>query len=659
MFRKVLVANRGEIAVRVFRTLKEMGILSVAVFSDADRNALHTRTADEAIGIGGNTPKESYLQISKIIRSAKQCGASAIHPGYGFLSENASFAEACLEENIVFIGPSPHAIRLMGSKIASRKKMLEYLVPVVPGYHESIQEISVLQKKAQEIGFPVLIKASAGGGGKGMRICPRPEELVWHLEACKREAKNAFGDDTLFLERYIEKPRHIEFQIIGDHYGKVLHLFERECSIQRRHQKIIEEAPSVALNAELRATMGKIAITAAQAVQYNSVGTIEFLLDSHEQFYFLEMNTRIQVEHPVTEAITGLDLIREQIRIAQGEPLSPHLESLKIKGHALECRLYAEDPQHDFLPTTGTLKDWYLPALPEVRVDQGVSAGDEISIYYDPLLAKIITHGTDRFEAIRKMEVALKKLSLFGCTTNLSFLLNILQTPAFVHGKLQTHFIEEYSTVLLKNPISEAVLKLALLAGTFYRIRQRSYENLARAQPILPAISPGYRNNRYRDTEEIFQFQEKQHSIFYTALSTTELEAKIAEERYYLRLVEETAHYFRLEINGRQYPFRILSTPEELFVNTLEGNFLLTIVSRFPAPQTTTETNTCVAPMPGKITKIFVSCGEQVLPGSLLLTLEAMKMEHTVVATQSGTIQTVHYQIGDLVQRGAKLFDIL
>ncbi|MEK7487393.1 MAG: acetyl-CoA carboxylase biotin carboxylase subunit [Planctomycetota bacterium] len=658
MFRKILVANRGEIAVRILRTLKEMGILSTALFSDADRNALHTKLADEAIGIGGNTPKESYLQIEKIIHVAKQCQAQAIHPGYGFLAENAVFAERCQEENIVFIGPSPYAIRLMGSKIASRTKMMECQVPVVPGYHDTLQDITVLQKKAQEIGFPIIIKASAGGGGKGMRICARPEELFWHLEACKREAKNAFGEDTLFLEHYIEKPRHIEFQIIGDHYGKVLHLFERECSIQRRHQKIIEEAPSIALNAELRATMGKIAVTAAQAVQYNSVGTIEFLLDPQENFYFLEMNTRIQVEHPVTEAITGLDLIREQICIAQGEPLSPSLESIKINGNALECRLYAEDPQQNFLPTTGTLTDWYFPPLPQVRIDTGISAGEEVSIYYDPLLAKIITHGPDRLEAIRKMEVALKKFSLFGCTTNLPFLLKILQSPAFIHGKLHTHFIEENEAILFKTELPETLLKSALLAGMFYRFRQRFQENASANPPLLSALPPGFRNNRTRPTEESFQAQGHSWSVFYVAKNATELEAQLSEDPYHLRLVEETFPHMRLEINGRQQNFRVLSTPEELFIHTLEGSLTLKILSRFPETKHLLANEFDTAPMPGKVTKIFVSVGDQVTPGTLLLILEAMKMEHTVVATQNGKIREIYYQIGDLVQRGSKLFDL-
>lgn len=443
MFTKILIANRGEIAVRIIRACREMSIATVAVYSEVDQQALHVRLADETVFIGPAPATESYLSIENIIQAAKKSGAQAIHPGYGFLSENAAFSQAVRDAGLTFIGPPTQAIQAMGDKAKARTRMQNANVPVVPGY-QGDDALENLRHEANRMGFPVLVKAAAGGGGKGMRVVWSQDELDEAVAAARREALHAFGDEHLILECYIPRARHVEFQILADQHGKTLHLFERECSVQRRHQKIIEETPSPLLNDELRTQMGAAAVAAAQAVGYQNAGTIEFIVDpDRKEFYFLEMNTRLQVEHPITEIVTGLDIVQWQIRIAAGEPLPMTQDELLQRGHAIECRLYAEDPSNNFLPATGPLLRFHEPKGPGVRVDSGYSSGDEISIHYDPLIAKVITYAENRTAAIRKMQSTLKETVLLGLTTNWQFLQDVLADPEFGDGQVYTTWVED------------------------------------------------------------------------------------------------------------------------------------------------------------------------------------------------------------------------
>ena len=444
IFKKVLIANRGEIAVRIIKACQEMGIRTVAVYSEVDRHAPHVQIADESINLGDPTPSESYLNIPKIIQSATSVHAEAIHPGYGFLAENPDFAKACIDTGIQFIGPTPEVIRLMGDKIEAKKTIALADVPVIPGYHGVKQDLSTLLKEGEKIGFPLLVKATAGGGGKGMRIVHQESELEQSIESAKREAKSAFGNDSVFLEQYIDKPRHIEFQILADEHGHVIHLFERECSIQRRHQKIIEETPSPVITPKLREEMGKAAVAAATAVGYTNAGTIEFMVDGKHNFYFMEMNTRLQVEHPITEATTGIDLVKWQLRIASGMELSLKQSDLSQRGHALECRIYAEDPSNGFLPSIGTLEKVELPIGPNIRNDTGVETQYHVSPYYDPMLAKLTVSSENREESINKMIWALSHYVVLGVTTNIPFLKKVLEHQEFRNGNITTHFINDY-----------------------------------------------------------------------------------------------------------------------------------------------------------------------------------------------------------------------
>ncbi|SNC63273.1 acetyl-CoA carboxylase, biotin carboxylase subunit [Hymenobacter gelipurpurascens] len=441
---KLLVANRGEIALRVLRSAKEMGIKTVAIFSEADRNALHVRYADEAVCVGPPASKDSYLRGDKILEVCRQLGVDAIHPGYGFLSENAEFARQVTEAGIIFVGPSPEAMNIMGDKLSAKQAVKAYNIPLVPGTDEAISDVEEAKRIAATVGFPILIKASAGGGGKGMRIVNSAEDFEEQMQLAINEATSAFGDGSVFIEKFVTGPRHIEIQVLGDEHGNIVYLFERECSIQRRHQKVIEEAPSAVLTPELRAEMGRCAVDVARACDYTGAGTVEFLLDENRNFYFLEMNTRLQVEHPVTEQITGLDLVKEQIKVAQGQPLSFQQDDLKISGHALELRVYAEDPQNNFLPDIGTLTTYVRPQGPGVRVDDGFEQGMEIPIYYDPMIAKLVTFGADRKEAIERMLRAIDEYQITGIETTLAFGRYVLQHPAFVSGNFDTNFIRDH-----------------------------------------------------------------------------------------------------------------------------------------------------------------------------------------------------------------------
>lgn len=460
---KILVANRGEIALRIMRSAKEMGIKTVAVFSEADRNALHVRYADEAICIGPAPSNQSYLVIKKIIEACKTTGAQAIHPGYGFLSENAGFARAVKEAGLILIGPTPEAMETMGNKLSAKAAALKYNIPMVPGTEEAITDINEAKLRAVEVGFPILIKAAAGGGGKGMRIVEKVEDFEEQMHLAVSEATSAFGDGAVFIERYVTSPRHIEIQVLGDTHGNIVHLFERECSVQRRHQKVVEEAPSSVLTEEIRQEMGRCAVDVARSVNYVGAGTVEFILDENLDFFFLEMNTRLQVEHPVTEMITGLDLVKEQIKIARGEALSYQQEDLKINGHAVELRVYAEDPLNNFLPDIGTLQTYTTPKGNGVRVDDGFEEGMEIPIYYDPMIAKLITYGANRAEAIKRMVRAIDEYDITGIQTTLSFGKFVMQHEAFTSGNFDTHFVGKYFNAdSLKNDNENEAMLAAL-----------------------------------------------------------------------------------------------------------------------------------------------------------------------------------------------------
>jgi acetyl-CoA carboxylase biotin carboxylase subunit len=499
VFKKILIANRGEIAVRVIRACRDLGIRSAAVFSDVDRGALHVRLADEAYPIGPAPSAQSYLVIEKIIEAAKKSGAEAIHPGYGFLAENAAFAQACSDAGIIFIGPPASAIQMMGDKMAARRAIKKAGVPIVPGTESPVDNENDTIDIAKQIGYPVLIKAAAGGGGKGMRIVHDEKEIKSALRGAKSEAKSAFGDDRVYIEKYLPRPRHIEIQVIADSHGNCVYLGERECSIQRRHQKVIEEAPSPLVDSPMRKKMGEAAVAAAMAAGYVNAGTIEFLADDDRNFYFLEMNTRLQVEHPVTELVTGFDLAVEQIRIASGERLSFSQEDVVIRGHAIECRIYAEDPASDFLPSTGTISTYHEPAGPGIRVDSGVYEGAEVSVYYDPLISKLLSYGKDRAQGISRMLRALEEYRISGVTTNVDFHKTVLRHRDFIAGRLSTHFIAMNYNPPDQDP--EELTKAAALASAIAEHRGRNRLSLAGARKsVMPrwkeSLHPAIHVNR-------------------------------------------------------------------------------------------------------------------------------------------------------------------
>lgn len=489
---KILIANRGEIALRVMRSAREMGIKTVAVFSEADRNALHVRYADEAVCIGPAPSSQSYLSGERIIEACLQTGAQGIHPGYGFLSENAAFARQVKAAGLILIGPSPEAMEIMGNKLSAKAAALKYNIPMVPGTEEAVTDIEEAQKRALEIGFPILIKAAAGGGGKGMRIVEKAGDFIEQMDLAVSEATSAFGDGSVFIERYVSSPRHIEIQVLGDTHGNIVHLFERDCSVQRRHQKVIEEAPSSVLSPELRQKMGESAVNAARSCNYTGAGTVEFILDKNLDFFFLEMNTRLQVEHPVTEMITGIDLVKEQIRIARGETLSFKQEDLKINGHAIEVRVYAEDPANNFLPDIGNLQTYITPKGPGVRVDDGFEQGMDIPIYYDPMIAKLVTHGKDRTEAIERMIRAIDEYKITGIQTTLSFGKFVMKHEAFVSGKFDTHFVSKYFLPEYLFDGNEEEAMIAALTGSVF---MQHRDNLSIAETARD-LSPWNKNRK-------------------------------------------------------------------------------------------------------------------------------------------------------------------
>ncbi len=647
---KLLIANRGEIALRVMKTCRQLGIATVAVYSDADANAPHTRLADEAVYIGAAAAKESYLNSARIIAAAVATQADAIHPGYGFLSENAEFAETCANAGITFIGPSPLAMRQMGLKIAGRKIAAAAGVPTVPGYHGEDQSKAVLREQMLRIGWPVLIKASAGGGGKGMRVVRGENEIDEAIDGARREAEKSFGDGALLLEKYIEQARHVEIQILGDTHGNLVHLFERDCSLQRRHQKIIEESPSLAVDEALRQQMGEAAVTLGKALQYTNAGTVEFILAPNGEFYFIEVNTRLQVEHPVTEMITGLDLVKLQIEIAAGKPLPFTQADLTTSGHAIEARLYAEDPNHDFLPATGTIHDWHLPTgIDGLRIDAGITAGSEIGINYDPMLAKFIAHGATRDEAIRKLQYALRSLSIQGVTTNQEFLLRLLGQTEFSDGNAHTGFIAEHLAELTNTEDAE-LDRAAVIAATLYW--QQSWQT---SDALLANLPPSYRNNPYRNPALKLQLGKQELIVSLRQVAVHQFEVTALDATTQAQVLSFDSRHLRLVLDSVQRSFRLTEVGDQLYVHSSLGSRTITRLPRYPEVQTTTEQGSMTSPMPGLVAKILVTVGQSVKAGDALLILEAMKMEQTMRAAVDGTVETIRVKEGEVVGPGKLL----
>jgi 3-methylcrotonyl-CoA carboxylase alpha subunit len=669
MFKKILIANRGEIAVRIMATCREMGIATVAVYSEADRTARHVREADEAYEIGPAPAAQSYLRIEKIIEAAKKSGAEAIHPGYGFLSENAAFVEACEAAGIVFIGPPAAAMRLMGSKIAAKQLAESVNAPTIPGYNGESQEDEMLLSEARRIGFPLLIKASAGGGGKGMREVHKRADFLEQLAGARREAQASFGDATVFLERLILRPRHIEIQVLGDRHGNLIHLGERECSIQRRHQKIIEESPSVALTPELRAEMGAAAVRIAKAAGYTNAGTLEFMLDTDGRFYFLEMNTRLQVEHPVTELITGLDLVRHQILIAAGEPLALKQEEISARGHAIEVRLYAEDPRQQFLPSTGMVAQFSVPAGPGIRIDSGITSGDEITQFYDPMIAKLIVYGENRAAAIARLRNALSQTVVFGVTTNISLLQAIAEHPAYGEGLTYTSFLDEHGLLEPDELVGEAseladALRAAALVELSSLAEARATGNARRERNPWKRLGP------WRTAGDVFavtyEYQERRYRV---ALSP---DGKMGD--WQVRIDDQPAesisctpgpeNLYLLQRGQRQERVSVLRRENETLVNLRGRTFRLARQQPLSIENTARAgggghaQKALSAPMAGTVVKVYVHDGQEVEQRQVLAILTAMKMEHTIVAPHAGTIRHVYYKEGDVVAGGAVLVEM-
>ena len=646
--RSLLVANRGEIARRIMRTAREMGLRTIAVYADGDADAPFVREADEAIALGGRTAAESYLDVAKILDAARRSGAEAIHPGYGFLSENAGFARAVEDAGLVWVGPPADAIAAMGDKLAAKRAMDAAGVPTLPS-HE-VAPGADAAAPAHAIGYPLLVKASAGGGGKGMRVVETPADLQAAIDAARREAAGAFGDDTVFLERWLARTRHVEVQVLGDQLGNVVHCFERECSIQRRHQKIIEEAPSPALDDGLRDAMGAAAVQAAAAIGYTSAGTVEFLLSGRD-FWFLEMNTRLQVEHPVTEAICGLDLVREQIRIAEGEPLSVTQAGLRIDGHAIEARLYAEDPGNDFLPASGTVLAWRPPTSPPARFDSGIETGSQVGIEFDPILAKVIVHAPTREEAAARLARVLERTQVQGLTTNRDFLVATLRHPAFLAGDTTTDFIDRVAPPRVRVPEAAEVRQAAIAAALAAQADRRA------AATVLAGFPSGWRNSqmppeetRFRPAhghdEVVVRYQSRRDGSFW-------VDAGGGEQRALVR--ERSAGGVTLEIDGRRRAFALVRADDRWHVQSPDGDVQLTELPRFPDRSLEAPAGGLVAPMPGKVVDVLVQPGAKVQAGDLLLLLEAMKMEHRITAPASGVITDVRVQPGEQVANGALL----
>ena len=628
MFKKILIANRGEIACRVIRTARAMGIATVAVHSDADRDALHVQMADESIPIGPSPANESYLVADKLIQAALQSAAEAVHPGYGFLSENAEFCRLCAAHDLVFIGPPDAAIAAMGSKSAAKTIMADAGVPVVPGYHGDDQDSQVIKRAAGEIGYPVLLKPAAGGGGKGMRVVDSEAGFDQAFAAARREALSSFNDDSMLVEKYLFNPRHVEIQVFCDSHRNAVYLFERDCSLQRRHQKVIEEAPAPGITEALRRQMGEAAIAAAQAIHYEGAGTVEFLLDSRGQFFFMEMNTRLQVEHPVTEMISGQDLVEWQLRVAAGEPLPLSQEQLKINGHAFEVRIYAEDPDHDFLPATGRLKQLRPPVEnAHVRVDTGVNEGDEISIYYDPLIAKLIVWDEDRERALERLIQALSEYRIGGLTANIGFLYNLATSHAFRNAAVNTGFIEEHEQEIFRRRDCDIDYAAPLAAAAILQLRER--QSMDAANRSSDPGSPWHLSNSWGLPRPKLQMQIQQTRVNVGTDTRADLEnvtIAMADSGFDLFTPEGCFHCAEmqpdlgLENHGHS-----------------DGSFM--------------------APMNGTVVALLSEPGTPVRKGDTLLVMEAMKMEHAIVAPGDGVVNEFYFKPGDIVDGGAALLN--
>jgi len=672
MFTKILIANRGEIACRVAATARRMGIKTVAVYSEADANAKHVAVCDEAVLIGPAAAKESYLRGEKIIAVAKATGAQAIHPGYGFLSENAEFADACAEAGLVFIGPPASAMRAMGSKSAAKQLMEKANVPLVPGYHGEQQDADFLHTQADKIGYPVLLKASAGGGGKGMRVIENSAQFKDALASCKREAISSFGDDKVLAEKYLQRPRHIEIQVFADTLGNCIYLFERDCSVQRRHQKVLEEAPAPNMPAERRAAMGEAAVAAAKAVGYVGAGTVEFIANQDGSFYFMEMNTRLQVEHPVTEMITGTDLVEWQLRVAAGEPLPKQQHELAINGHSIEARIYAENPEKGFLPSIGTLRHMETPGavsfelggavnLPAgVRIDSGVRAGDAISPFYDPMIAKLIVWGADRKQALARMAQALSQYQIVGLATNIAFLKRLVEGQAFSTADLDTGLIERNHDALF--PAAHAAPDAALALAAVSLIE--SEKDRSAAQSGANAADPwgqalGWRmNHPYLRTlsfgDEFAAEQPYKVNISYRAADW--LFSVGAAQPQVLSLMSQDGNDLSIKLGDQAVHGTVRRDGDVLHVFTNGAHYPLAYNDPMAhAGETEAEGGRLTAPMPGKVVAVLAAKGQEVKKGDALVIMEAMKMEHTIAAPHDGVIDDILYSVGDQVADGAPL----
>ena len=650
MISKVLVANRGEIACRIFRTCQALGIKTVAVFSDADREAIHVKRADEAIALGGASPAESYLRIDAIVEAARRAGVDAVHPGYGFLAENAAFASAVIDAGLIWVGPSPASIELMGSKLAAIDRARVAGVPVLPSVDLTGLNPDATLEAARQIGFPVLVKASAGGGGKGMRIVTLEADLAEGAEACRREAASAFGDDTVFLERYLEAPRHVEIQVFGDSHGNVVALFERECSIQRRHQKIIEEAPSPAIDQSTRERMSTAAIEVARSVDYRGAGTVEFVFDGQD-FYFLEMNTRLQVEHPVTEEITTLDLVHLQLLVADGQPLPEEALQPEMVGHAIEARLYAEDPLNGYLPASGTI-DRFRIDHPGVRVESGVGDGTQVTIHYDPMVAKVVAWAENRATAAAILANALESAQLHGVTTNRDLLVRVLRHPEFLAGKTDTHFLERHDPAALGAPLPDpGEAGLAAVAAALAAQADR------RSQTIVQSVAPsGWRNSPSQLQEVTFDSPYGEIAIGYRFEIRGGLTVEVDHQPLEGAAVLDLSPYrVGLVIATHLRWFEVHRVGEIHHVDGPGGYVRLIEQPRFPSVTANHDRGSLHAPMPGKVVKVDVTEGDRVDEGQILVVMEAMKMEHTLRSPHSGTVTSVHTAAGDQVEAGQTL----
>lgn len=643
MIRKLLIANRGEIACRIIRTCRQMGIATVAVYSDIDTHALHVEMADEAVHIGASPATESYLDGEKLIGAAKRTHADAIHPGYGFLSENAAFAKAVRDAGLAYVAPSAEAIAAMGNK-KSAKQLLQN-IPYIPDYTGDDQSIGAFQEAASEIGYPVMVKAAAGGGGKGMRLVTSAEQLTDAIQAAKREAKQAFNNDTLMLEKAISPARHIEVQVIGDEHGNIIALGDRECSIQRRHQKIVEESPAYGLDPDTRRTLHETAINAAKQLNYNNAGTVEFLMDADGNFYFIEMNTRLQVEHPVTEEVYVIDLVRWQIEIAQGTSLYNLLPPFADEdfiylpdGHAIEARIYAENPENNFLPVTGHILHWSEPDT--VRVDSGVRSGDAVSTYYDPMIAKVIAHAHNRESAIRRLDYALSKLEFLGMKSNVSFLRRVITHPNHIAGNIHTSFLEEYPDLLqaeTSTPIT------ALIAAALHKSTSVNH----------------WRNNPNRATKQQFSYGDAICTV--SLLSDGDAyTVSVDNDNYSVSIISTNNKQMRLSIDGHQQTVTIAQSGEDYWIHTLDSIYHLTWIDPLPLPQIEdAQQGSLRAPMTGQVIQVAIEQGQMVEAGALLIVLEAMKMEHRITAPHEGVINTVRFSVGDTVQQDEMLLTII